>query len=344
MKVKKNLSLNKFANEALLVEKLLKEADFLNNPDIAANAEKIVTACRSQKSSQTKLDAFLAEYGLSNKEGVALMCLAESLLRIPDNKTRDELIEEKLSHSKWQEHLNKSDSLLVNAATWGLLIAGKIVKPKLKNDWLAKLVAKSGETPIREAVLMAMQILSKEFVCASDINHVKKLNFVNKTPCSFDMLGEAARNSSQAQNYFHAYEEAIIAIGALNEKSSCKHGISIKLSALEPNYFTHKESIVIARMLPKIIELCKLAASLKVEITIDAEEQDRLSLSILVFEAILENPELKDWQDIGLAIQAYGRRAMDVINFMEQSVLERPGIHVRLVKGAYWDYEIKQSD
>ena len=141
-----------------------------NNPDIGANAEKIVTACRSQKSSQTKLDAFLAEYGLSNKEGVALMCLAESLLRIPDNKTRDELIEEKLSHSKWQEHLNKSDSLLVNAATWGLLIAGKIVKPKLKNDWLEKLVAKSGETPIREAVLMAMQILSKEFVCASDIN------------------------------------------------------------------------------------------------------------------------------------------------------------------------------
>ncbi len=343
MKVKKNLSLNKFANEALLVEKLLKEADFLNNPDIAANAEKIVTACRSQKSSQTKLDAFLAEYGLSNKEGVALMCLAESLLRIPDNKTRDELIEEKLSHSKWQEHLNKSDSLLVNAATWGLLIAGKIVKPKLKNDWLEKLVAKSGETPIREAVLMAMQILSKEFVCASDINHVKKLNFVNKTPCSFDMLGEAARNSSQAQNYFHAYEEAIIAIGALNENSSCKHGISIKLSALEPNYFTHKESIVIARMLPKIIELCKLAASLKVEITIDAEEQDRLSLSILVFEAILENPELKDWQDIGLAVQAYGRRAMDVINFMEQSAQERPGIHVRLVKGAYWDYEIKQS-
>ena len=148
MKVEKNLSLNKFADEALLVEKLLKEADFLNNPDINANAEKIVTACRSQKSSQTKLDAFLAEYGLSNKEGVALMCLAESLLRIPDNKTRDELIEEKLSHAKWQEHLNKSDSLLVNAATWGLLIAGKIVKPKLNNDWLEKLVAKSEETPI----------------------------------------------------------------------------------------------------------------------------------------------------------------------------------------------------
>ena len=271
------------------------------------------------------------------------MCLAESLLRIPDNKTRNELIREKISNSKWKAHLHRSDNLLVNAATWGLLISGKIIKPKLHNDWLGRLVAKSGETPIREAVLMAMHILSKEFVCASDIKDLKKLSFINETSCSFDMLGEAARNNTQAQNYFNSYKEAILLIGALNENSPSKHGISIKLSALEPNYFIHKLSLVKARLVPRIIELCKLAASLNVEITIDAEEQDRLSLSMLVFESILTNPELKDWHDIGIAVQAYGRRAMDVINLMEQLAHERPGIHVRLVKGAYWDYEIKQS-
>lgn len=338
-----NLSINKFSNEAVLVEKLVAEAEFLKNPSIDQIAEKIVRACRNQKSAQTKLDAFLAEYGLSNKEGVALMCLAESLLRIPDNKTRDELIKEKLSHSKWKEHLNKSDSLLVNAATWGLLIAGKIVKPKLNNDWLDKLVSKSGEVPIREAVLMAMQILSKEFVCASDINEIKKLNLINESPCSFDMLGEAARNSSQAKNYYLAYEDAVVAIGNLNKQSACKHGISIKLSALEPNYYTHKQSVALERLVPKILQLCKLAASLNVEITIDAEEQDRLSLSLLVFQAILADTDLQEWKDFGIAIQAYGRRALDVIEFIEKKALERPGLHVRLVKGAYWDYEIKQS-
>jgi len=343
METFKDLSLNKFEDEALLLEKLLSEANFLSNPLIESNAAAIVSACRSQKSKQTKLDAFLAEYGLSNKEGVALMCLAESLLRIPDNKTRDELIQEKLSHSKWKEHLNKSDSLLVNAATWGLLIAGKIVKPKLQNDWLEKLITKSGEMPIREAVLMAMQIISKEFVCAASVDALKKLDLVDKSPCSFDMLGEAARNSNQANNYYRAYEEAITAIGSLNKASKCKHGISIKLSALEPNYFTHKQSIVISKLVPKIIELCRLAASLNVEITLDAEEQDRLTLSLLIVKAILDDDKLKNWQDMGIAVQAYGKRALNVIEFMSKEAQKRPGIHVRLVKGAYWDYEIKQA-
>ena len=213
-----SLSDSKFISESKLLPKLIKDTNFLNNSEISANAEKIIDACRENKKERTKLDAFLSEYGLDNQEGVALMCLAESILRIPDSKTRDLIISERLSEGRWIEHLNKADSLFVNASTWGLLLAGKVVKTPLEwtqnpNKFLRSIVSKSGEFPIRNAVIAAMHILSQEFVMGRDFKDVNKIPNIGKSIYSFDMLGEAARNQKQAKTYYESYENAIMEVG-----------------------------------------------------------------------------------------------------------------------------------
>ena len=343
-----SLSDNKFVSESEILPVLLKETEFLADSIISKNAEKIIIACRENKKERTKLDAFLSEYGLDNQEGVALMCLAESILRIPDSKTRDLIISERLSEGKWIDHLNKADSLFVNASTWGLLLAGKVVKTPLEwsqnpNKFLRSIVSKSGEFPIRNAVIAAMHILSQEFVMGRDFKDVKKVPYINESIFSFDMLGEAARNQEQADIYYDSYENAILEVGKLNVANNKNNGVSIKISALCPSYEMRKFHDIRSNLLPKLIALTELGMSKNVEITIDAEEQDRLGVSLEIIKIIAQSKKIKDWTGFGLALQAYGKRSMHAIDWIKNLAESRASMHLRLVKGAYWDYEIKHA-
>ena len=339
---------SKFISESLIVPNLIKKTEFLNDPSISSNAEEIIKACRKNKKERTKLDAFLSEYGLDNEEGVALMCLAESILRIPDSKTRDLIISERLSEGSWIEHLNKADSLFVNASTWGLLLAGKIVKTPPEwsenpNNFLRSIVSKSGEFPIRNAVIAAMHILSQEFVMGRDFKDINKIPDINESIYSFDMLGEAARNQKQSDIYYSAYENAIEEVGKINLIKNTNNGVSIKISALCPSYEMRKYEDIKLTLIPKLISLTELGISKNVEITIDAEEQDRLSISLEIIKIMAKSQKIKDWPGFGMALQAYGKRSMDSINWLEKVLKTRSSMHLRLVKGAYWDYEIKNS-
>jgi Proline dehydrogenase len=247
---------NKFICEEKLLLSLSDETKFLEDKEISKNAQKIIELCRKNKVDRTKLDAFLNEYGLDNKEGVALMCLAESVLRIPDKKTRDLIISEKLSEGVWIDHLNQADSIFVNASTWGLLLAGKIVKTPSKwsenpNNFLSELVSKSGEMPIRNAVLAAMQILSQEFVIGRNFKDINKMSGLEKEVFSFDMLGEAARTPQQADDYFESYKSAIDEVGKINTARNLSNGVSIKISALHPRYEMRKINQIESELLPK---------------------------------------------------------------------------------------------
>ncbi|MDC0405859.1 bifunctional proline dehydrogenase/L-glutamate gamma-semialdehyde dehydrogenase PutA [Gammaproteobacteria bacterium] len=338
----------KFIPESIIVPKLIQETEFLNDPSISNNAKKIIDACRENKSERTKLDAFLSEYGLDNQEGVALMCLAESILRIPDSKTRDLIISERLSEGRWIEHLNKADSLFVNASTWGLLLAGKVVKTPSEwtqnpNKFLRSIISKSGEFPIRNGVIAAMHILSQEFVMGRDFKDINKIPDINESIYSFDMLGEAARNQKQSDIYYSAYENAIEEVGKINLIKNTNNGVSIKISALCPSYEMRKYEDIKLTLIPKLISLTELGISKEVEITIDAEEQDRLSISLEIIKIMAQSQKIKDWPGFGMALQAYGKRSMDSINWLEKVLKTRSSMHLRLVKGAYWDYEIKNS-
>ena len=339
---------NKFICEEKLLLSLSDETKFLEDKEISKNAQKIIELCRKNKVDRTKLDAFLNEYGLDNKEGVALMCLAESVLRIPDKKTRDLIISEKLSEGKWIDHLNQADSIFVNASTWGLLLAGKIVKTPSKwsenpNNFLSELVSKSGEMPIRNAVLAAMQILSQEFVIGRNFKDINKMSGLEKEVFSFDMLGEAARTPQQADDYFESYKSAIDEVGKINTARNLSNGVSIKISALHPRYEMRKINQIESELLPKLKELVNYAQSKDVEITIDAEEQDRLSLSLHIIEKLAYEKNIRDWPGFGIALQAYGKRSFDVIHWLNGILDKRDRMHLRLVKGAYWDYEIKHA-
>ena len=339
---------NKFICEEKLLLSLSDETKFLEDKEISKNAQKIIELCRKNKVDRTKLDAFLNEYGLDNKEGVALMCLAESVLRIPDKKTRDLIISEKLSEGEWIDHLNQADSIFVNASTWGLLLAGKIVKTPSKwsenpNNFLSELVSKSGEMPIRNAVLAAMQILSQEFVIGRNFKDINKMSGLEKEVFSFDMLGEAARTPQQADDYFESYKSAIDEVGKINTARNLSNGVSIKISALHPRYEMRKINQIESELLPKLKELVNYAQSKDVEITIDAEEQDRLSLSLHIIEKLAYEKNIRDWPGFGIALQAYGKRSFDVIHWLNGILDKRDRMHLRLVKGAYWDYEIKHA-
>ena len=339
---------NKFISENELLLSICNETKFLENSSISNDARLIIDLCREDKKDRTMLDAFLSEYGLDNKEGVALMCLAESVLRIPDKKTRNLIISEKLSEGKWIDHLNKADSLFVNASTWGLLLAGKVVSTpnewsKDPNGFISSLISKSGEMPIRNAVLAAMQILSQEFVIGKSFKDIKKLPGLSKESYSFDMLGEAARTTLQADNYFESYLNAIDEVAKINAAKNLSHGISIKISALHPRYEMRKIDQVDSELIPRLKGLIHHAYSKDVEITIDAEEQDRLSLSLYIIEHLAFDKKIKDWPDFGIALQAYGKRSFDAVDWLNGSLEKRANMHLRLVKGAYWDYEIKHA-
>tara|TARA_X000000368_G_scaffold126070_1_gene99015 strand:- start:13279 stop:16323 length:3045 start_codon:yes stop_codon:yes gene_type:complete len=339
---------NKFISDEEFLSNLTDISKLLEEPLISDNAKEIIELCRKNKSSRTKLDAFLIEYGLDNKEGVALMCLAESVLRIPDKKTRDLIISEKLSEGKWIDHLNQADSLFVNASTWGLMLAGKVVLTppewsKNPNNFISNLISKSGEMPIRNAVLTAMQILSQEFVIGRNFKDIKKSKAMEKEIYSFDMLGEAARTDKQAKSYYESYLNAIDEVGKINLSKNLSNGVSIKISALHPRYEMRKFDEVESELIPRLTKLIQHAYSKGVEITIDAEEQDRLNLSLYIIKKLALEKDIIDWPGFGIAIQAYGKRSLDVIDYLNNLLKKRTSMHVRLVKGAYWDYEIKHA-
>jgi RHH-type proline utilization regulon transcriptional repressor/proline dehydrogenase/delta 1-pyrroline-5-carboxylate dehydrogenase len=318
-----------------------------------ALAMALVEGARARRDERPFLDAFLQEFGLSNQEGIALMCIAEALLRIPDDATADRLIAEKLATGDWSSHAGRSESLFVNASTWGLMLTGGILEldPSIQADaggWLRTLTRKAGEPLVRLAVRRAMKIIGGEFVVGRSIEEA--LTRSAREPevglCSFDMLGEGARTQHDAQRYLESYQHAIGVIGAqatgrpAHEVSS----ISIKLSALEPRYNLLQRDRVMQRLVPPLRALAAQAAGLGIQLTIDAEEADRLDLSLGLIEALARDPATRDWPGLGLAVQAYGKRALGVIDWVAALAREcGRRMTVRLVKGAYWDSEIKRS-
>lgn len=294
------------------------------------------------------MEKFLGEYGLSTDEGVALMCLAEALLRVPDKETMDDLIEDKIAPSEWGAHLNKSSSALVNASTWGLMLTGKVLDTDDSRGvvkTLRTLVKRLGEPVIRTAVRQAMREMGRQFVLGEDIQDALK-NRRAGYRYSFDMLGEAAISTADARRYENAYRLAAEALAPYCNSVSIHDnpGISVKLSALHPRYETLQASRVQDELLPRLKGLALIAAKSGIGLNIDAEEADRLELSLDLFEKLARDPELSGWDGLGLVVQAYGLRAASVIDWLAALAKDtNRRFMVRLVKGAYWDGEIKHA-
>ncbi len=297
------------------------------------------------------VDGLIHEYSLSSQEGIALMCLAEALLRIPDAATRDALIRDKISQGEWKKHLNKR-SMFVSAATWGLMLTGRLVSTSSEEKMdsaIKRLLAKGGEPLIRRGVNMAMRLMGEHFVCGESIHEALKnaRTWENKGfTYSYDMLGEAAMTHADAEGYYKAYESAIHAIGqhAAGQGLYRGAGISIKLSALHPRYERAQYARVMDELLPRVKALTMLAREYDIGLNIDAEEADRLEISLDILEALCQDPDLAGWNGIGFVIQAYQKRAPYVIDYVTD--LGRRTEHrlmIRLVKGAYWDTEIKNA-
>ncbi len=320
--------------------------------DAQALAHRLVAAVREKRTRSSGVDALMHEFSLSSEEGVALMCLAEALLRIPDSETADRLIADKISRGDWRKHLGESPSLFVNAATWGLLITGKLVSTNSEQGLgsaLTRMIAKGGEPLIRKGVDMAMRMLGNQFVTGQTIDEALKNSRENETRgyrYSYDMLGEAALTELDAQHYYASYEQAIHAIGKASNGRGIKDGpgISIKLSALHPRYSRAQSARVMGELLPRVRSLVLLAKRYDIGINIDAEEADRLEISLDMLEVLAFDPELAGFEGIGLVVQAYQKRCLYVIDFLVD-LAKRSGqkFMVRLVKGAYWDAEIKRA-
>jgi len=317
-------------------------------------ARKMVLQIRNDQDGNSGIDALLNEYSLSSAEGIVLMCLAEALLRVPDKTTQDELIRDKLSKGHWSSHLGNSDSIFVNASSWGLLLTGNMVKyadskQQYNFGMLKKTLGKVGEPVIRKAMNIAMKIMGKQFVMGETIDAAierAKDKEQQGYVYSYDMLGEGARTQKDAERYFQSYATAIHSIGkaAAGKGPRKSPGISVKLSAIHPRYeFTHRERVM-AEIVPKLKELCMLAKQYDIGLTVDAEESERLDISLDVIQAVFADDDLENWSGFGLAVQAYQKRAIHVIDWLKQ-LTDKVGrkMMVRLVKGAYWDTEIKNA-
>jgi len=318
-------------------------------------ATELVTQVREQDDAVHMIDALLQEYSLDTQEGILLMCLAEALMRIPDKETADALIRDKMATAQWERHLGRSESTLVNASTWGLLLTGKVVKLDRNIDgtpsniW-KRLVQRSGEPVIRAAMYRAMAIMGKQFVLGRNIGEAlengRRFRDRNYT-YSFDMLGEAAMTADDARRYLEDYRQAIDVVGAdqyPEREGVPKPSISIKLSALHPRYEQAQEERVMTELFETVRGLIRFARERGVAITIDAEEMDRLEISLMLFEQLFKSPECRGWGGFGLVVQAYSKRALPVLCWLTKLAREYGDvIPVRLVKGAYWDTEIKHS-
>mgnify|MGYP001155178488 FL=1 len=345
------LDRNKYRDEREVVAKLL-AAEPLTPDGRAAvlnDAVGLVESARKSQKRQGVVESFLQEFSLGTREGLALMCLAEALLRTPDADTRDRLIAEKIGSADWASHMGQSDSLFVNASTWGLMLTGKLVDvdDEARSDlpnFLKRLVGRLGEPVIRQAVATAVKIMGEQFVVGRTIEAALKRSDRENWLCSFDMLGEGARTAADAERYEKIYADAIEAVGktAKGEGPERGHGVSVKLSALSPRYQAVQEDRVWEELYPRILRLALIAAKYDINYTIDAEEADRLALSLKLLERLAREPALGDWQGLGLAVQAYQKRTTETVaKLAELAKSSGRRLMVRLVKGAYWDTEIK---
>ena len=316
---------NLFASETATIERLTSEAEL--SPEaraqIGATAQQLVEKVRST-GSVGMLESFLGEYSLSTEEGIALMCLAEALLRVPDTATIDDLIEDKIAPSRWQEHLDRANSPLVNVSTLALTLTGQVLRDKGEGiaGIIKGFVQRIGEPVIRSAVMQAMKILGSQFVLGRDIEEATRVARKAERDgytYSYDMLGEAARTEADAKRYRAAYAEAIAVLATRASSGSVRDnpGVSVKLSALHPRYEFMKRDRVMAELVDRTLALAMMARGANMGFNIDAEEADRLDLSLDVIAAVLADDRLAGWDGFGIVVQAYGQRAGFVIDWIE---------------------------
>ncbi len=347
------ISAHALDDEAASVNALLARSGDIGVMDAAirARAATLIGAQRDLGPGST-VEAFLQSYGLSTKEGIAMMCLAEALLRIPDSTTADNLIEDTFATGNWKQHLGQSDSTLVNASTWALMLTGSVLDLDSGDSvasWFGGLIKRSGEPVIRQALRSGMKVLGTQFVMGETIPEAIK----NARPeekkgysMSYDVLGEAARTDTQAQHYVQSYLSGIRQIAASTDKTSLleRPGISVKLSALHARYGVTQEDRVMGELLPRLKAILRVAMEHNIAVSLDAEEANRLELQLEIYKNLIEDPEFKDFHGIGFVLQAYQKRAIHVaVALRELAAQTGRRLPVRLVKGAYWDTEIKNA-
>jgi len=344
-------------DEDTIVRRLADEARLsaADQAGVRTTAVRLVESVRRERAAKSGLDAFLRKYDLSSQEGVILMCLAEALLRIPDDDTADRLIADKIRAGDWESHLGDSESLFVNASTWGLLLTGRMVslddaERGTPGRLVSRLVTRIGEPMVRGAMRQAMRIMGHQFVMGRTIEEALDRSLKGESAryrYSFDMLGEAALTAPDAERYLSAYRTAIATVGRgipAGTAVEAAASISVKLSALHPRYERSNRGPVLAELGPRVVELARAARDAGVALTVDAEESERLELSLELVEAVCRAPELNGWHGFGLAVQAYQKRGAAVIDWLASLAAgTRRRLNVRLVKGAYWDSEIKRA-
>src|SRR5512138_3730507 len=345
------------ANEDEAVRSLADIARFTSeqNARIAARASTLVQHVREGHTDRHGLDAFLREYDLSSQEGVILMCLAEALLRIPDDATADKLIADKIAAGDWAAHLDDAESLFVNASTWGLMLTGRIVRPsdadmRDPRGILARIAGRIGEPVLRAAFRQAMRIMGHQFVMGRTIEEALERSVSGENRAyrhSFDMLGEAALTDADAKRYLAAYHQAIGGVARSIKPGTAIEAapsISVKLSALFARYEFTQRRRVLTELAPRLHELAIAARDGGIALTVDAEEAERLELSLELIEHVMRSPQLKGWNGFGLAVQAYQKRTREVIRWLRDLAgSTNARLNVTLVKGAYWDSEIKRG-
>ncbi|PHS29194.1 MAG: delta-1-pyrroline-5-carboxylate dehydrogenase [Robiginitomaculum sp.] len=351
-----DLDTDKFADEDMALAGIGERCGLSAKEQSQVHKSAIALVKKARKTNHAKgmMESFLQEFCLSNKEGIALMCLAEALLRVPDAQTKDALIAEKIGTGDWGSHAGQSDSFLVNASTWGLMLTGKLIEPDsgFKKDpagYMRRLAGRVGEPAIRAGVMQAMRIMGEQFVLGRSIENALKRGAKahgDGALFSFDMLGEAACTQGDAARYFERYFDAIKAVGNARGPGAVHevNGISVKLSALHPRYDARHEDLVFAQMYPKVLALAEAAAKADIGFCLDAEEADRLILQLKVLDRLSFEKSLAGWNGLGLAVQAYQKRSLGVLRSL-QKLAGKSGhrFMVRLVKGAYWDSEIKHA-
>jgi len=341
-------------DESASVEALVAQVPFdqSDRDAIGARARELVERMREARRRFGGIDDFLQEYELTTPEGVALMCLAEALLRVPDAETADRLIADKLGGAEWDAHLGNSDSWFVNASTWALMLSGRVVQDSFNDEGgglpsVGQLVARLGEPVIRQAVRRSMRVMGGQFVIGRTIDEALNRAAADETDGyrhSFDMLGEAARTAADAERYFQSYMKAIEAIGenARGRGVYDAPGISVKLSALFPRYEFSQAGAAVPALTQRLLSLSQACRQQDIGLTVDAEEADRLDMSLDIIAAVYQDSSLEGWAGFGLAVQSYQKRAVHVVEWLV-ALAERVGrpLNIRLVKGAYWDSEIK---
>ncbi|MDG6808710.1 bifunctional proline dehydrogenase/L-glutamate gamma-semialdehyde dehydrogenase PutA [Glaesserella parasuis] len=351
--IRPTLSEHYRCDEEQLVKQLIPQARVDEHAEgIKTLTKKLVEKIRNARQKASGVDALMHEFSLSSEEGVALMCLAEALLRIPDKATADKLIRDKIAKGDWRSHVGNSPSLFVNAAAWGLVVTGKLVATHSESSLassLSRLIQKGGEPLIRKGVDVAMRLLGKQFVTGETIQQAIKngeKRFAMGYRYSYDMLGEAAFTEQDAKRYYDDYVASIHAVGAVSRglgvyKSS---GVSVKLSAIHPRYSLAQHKRVIDELYPRLKDLFLLAKQYDIGLNIDAEEADRLELSLDLMDRLIADPDLADFAGIGFVVQAYQKRCPYVIDYLiEKARANHRKLMIRLVKGAYWDSEVKRA-